>query len=368
MKILTVVGARPQFIKAAPVSFALRDSGHTEFLVHTGQHYDHGMSQVFFDELGIPEPDVNLGVGSGSHGLQTGRMLIALEKVIDEQKPDCVLVYGDTNSTLAGALAAAKLHVPVAHVEAGLRSFNRQMPEEHNRVLTDHCADLLFCPTQTAVNNLANEGIADGVHLVGDTMYDAVLRFTDIAKERSDILDRLGLQPSSYLLATVHRPYNTDNPEALRNILEALAEAGAPVVFPVHPRTLGKIHKFDLLELLQYRRENNSTVAQGSLPHVLLIEPVGYLDMLMLQSNARLIITDSGGMQKEAYFHKVPCITIRPETEWVETVEAGWNVLTQTNKHAILDALNRSFSTNEMENEIFGEGQASQAIMYHLLF
>ena len=252
MKVLHVVGARPQFIKAAPVGKALRAAGHTEVLVHTGQHYDDEMSAVFFRELEIPEPDYNLGVGSGPHGWQTGQMLMRIEEVLMAEKPDWVLVYGDTNSTLAGALAAVKLYIPLAHVEAGLRSFNREMPEEHNRVLTDHCSDLLFCPTQTAVDNpstgsghrLAREGITQGVHLVGDTMYDAVLQFAEIACQRSTILQDLGLKPKGYLLATVHRPYNTDVPENLRNILAAFAEIEEPIIFPVHPRTRQRIVEF----------------------------------------------------------------------------------------------------------------------------
>ena len=246
MKIASVVGARPQFIKAAPVGKALRAAGHTEILVHTGQHYDDGMSAVFFRELEIPEPDYNLGVGSGSHGWQTGQMLIRIEEVLLAEKPDWVLVYGDTNSTLAGALAACKLHIPLAHVEAGLRSFNREMPEEHNRVLTDHCSDLLFCPTQTAVDNLAREAITQGVHLVGDTMYDAVLQFSEIARHRSTILQDLDLKPKGYLLATVHRPYNTDIPENLRNILAAFAEIEEPIILPIHPRIHQGIVEFGL--------------------------------------------------------------------------------------------------------------------------
>ena len=347
MKILTVVGARPQFIKAAPVSKALRAAGHHEYLVHTGQHYDYAMSQVFFDELGIPQPDVNLGVGSGSHGRQTGEMLMRLEAVIQEQQPDWVLVYGDTNSTLAGALAAVKLHVPVAHVEAGLRSFNREMPEEHNRVLTDHCADLLFCPTQTAVNNLAREGITQGVHLVGDTMYDAVLQFGELARQRSRILETLGLTPKRYLLATVHRPYNTDNPENLRSILSAFVECGETVIFPVHPRTQARLAEAGVLEMLQ------------SAPQVRLIEPVGYLDMLMLEQNARMILTDSGGMQKEAYFFAVPCVTLRPETEWVETVESGWNVVVGADSRRIVAAVSGEAWLAKSLAPIFGLGDAS---------
>jgi len=351
MKIVTIVGARPQFIKAAPVSKALREAGHTEFLVHTGQHYDYGMSQVFFDEMRIPEPDVNLGIGSGPHGWQTGQMLIHLEEAIRAQKPDSVLVYGDTNSTLAGALAAVKLLLPLAHVEAGLRSFNRDMPEEHNRVLTDHCADITFCPTQTAVNNLARESIARGVYLVGDTMYDTALQFATIARQRSTILQDLGLEQKGYLLATVHRPYNTDVAEHLRSILATFLEIEEPVIFPVHPRTRQKIG--ELYGTLSLPRSGS---------RLKLIEPVGYLDMLVLEENARLILTDSGGMQKEPYFFGVPCITLRPETEWIETVEAGWNILTGARSAEIQFAL-RSFSLPDKRPPIFGSGTASLEIV-----
>ena len=351
MKVAAIIGARPQFIKAAPVSKALRAAGHTEILIHTGQHYDYGMSQVFFEEMQIPAPDVNLGVGSGSHGRQTGQMLIGIEEVLSTEKPDWVLVYGDTNSTLAGALAGVKLHLPVAHIEAGLRSFNREMPEEHNRVLTDHCADLLFCPTQTAVDNLAREGITQGVHRVGDTMYDAVLQFSEMARERSIILQDLGLKPKEYLLATVHRPYNTDIEENLRNILAAFGEIGEPIVFPVHPRTRKKIAGLEgTLDL------------QRSASNLQLIEPVGYLDMLMLEQHARLILTDSGGMQKEAYFFGVPCVTLRPETEWVETVEAGWNVLAGADIGRIVMAT-REFPLPESCPTVYGDGQAAFGIV-----
>lgn len=347
MKILTVVGARPQFIKAAPVSRALRQAGHTEFLVHTGQHYDYGMSQVFFDEMGIPAPDANLGIGSGSHGAQTGQMLAALEGVMLEQQPERVLVYGDTNSTLAGALAAVKLHIPVAHVEAGLRSFNRQMPEEHNRVLTDHCADLLFCPTQTAVDNLAAEGIAAGVHRVGDTMVDAVLQFSAVARQKSTILQDLELEPGGYLLATVHRPYNTDVPENLAAILSAFEEIGETVVFPAHPRTRKMLEKFNL---------------KSETENLKLIEPVGYLDMLMLEQHARLLLTDSGGMQKEAYFFSVPCVTLRPETEWVETVDAGWNVLAGADRAQIVAAV-QNFVRPPAHPSLYGDGRAAEVVV-----
>ena len=347
MRIATIVGARPQFIKAAPVSKALRASGATEFLIHTGQHYDRQMSDLFFEELHIPEPDVNLEVGSGSHGWQTAEMLRRIERVLLDEKPDAVLVYGDTNSTLAGALAAAKLRIPLAHVEAGLRSFNREMPEEHNRVLADHCSDFLFCPTKTAVDNLAAEGITAGVHLCGDTMYDATLQFAAISRSRSTVLRDLNLTSGEYVLATLHRPYNTDVPENLTSILSAFRGIGEPVVFPVHPRTRQKI------------AELNWSSA-GS--NVKMIEPVGYLDMLALEENARMILTDSGGMQKEAYFFRVPCVTLRPETEWLETLEAGWNVLVGADTAKILDATRRRDWPSENQPELFGDGNAAARI------
>jgi UDP-GlcNAc3NAcA epimerase len=277
VKILSIVGARPQFIKAAPVGRALRKSA-DGILVHTGQHYDRELSAVFFEELDIPEPDVNLGVGSGSHGWQTGQMLIRIEEILLQERPDWVLVYGDTNSTVAGALAAVKLHIPVAHVEAGLRSFNRRMPEEHNRVLTDHAADLLFCPTQTAVYNLAAEGITEGVHMVGDVMFDALLYNAGLAAERSDALGHLNLQPGQYVLVTVHRPRNTDYPARLQAILNALKEIGhkTPVVFPVHPRTRQAITGLP----------STATGPDSRDSDLRLIEPVGYLDMLVLERHA----------------------------------------------------------------------------------
>jgi len=352
MKVVSIVGARPQFIKAAPVGKALRAVGHTEVLVHTGQHYDDEMSAVFFREMEIPVPDYNLGIGSGPHGWQTGQMLMRIEEVLMAERPDWVLVYGDTNSTLAGALAAVKLHIPLAHVEAGLRSFNREMPEEHNRVLTDHCSDLLFCPTQTAVDNLVREGITQGVHWVGDTMYDAVLQFAEIARQRSTILQELGLKPKGYLVATVHRPYNTDVPENLRSILTAFLEIGEPIVFPVHPRTQRKIAELGRMFDLERAACN-----------VRLIEPVGYLDMLVLEQNARLILTDSGGMQKEAYFFGVPCVTLRPETEWVETVEAGWNVVVGADRQRIVGVAHGHVWPQNTPPLLFGDGHASRAIV-----
>jgi UDP-N-acetylglucosamine 2-epimerase len=350
MKILTVVGARPQFIKAAPVSKALRRAGHLEFLVHTGQHYDHGMSQVFFDELQLPSPDLNLAVGSGTHGWQTGQMLIQVESAILAQQPDCVLVYGDTNSTLAGALAAVKLRKCLAHVEAGLRSFNRDMPEEHNRVLTDHCADMLFCPTQTAVHHLAHEGITRGVRWVGDTMVDALVQFSDLASQRSRILQELELTAKGYLLATVHRPYNTDVFKNLSSILSALMALDELVVFPIHPRTRQKIREMGLEKLI--------TSAQN----LRLIDPVGYLDMLILEQHACTILTDSGGIQKEAYVFAVPCITLRSETEWVETLETGWNRLSGTDRDCIIKSVS-SFEQPAAHPCLFGDGHAAERIV-----
>lgn len=310
MKIASIVGARPQFIKAAPVS-AVLSQDHNEVIIHTGQHYDHGMSSIFFDELGIREPDFNLGIGSGPHGLQTGAMLAAVEKVLLNEHPDWVLVYGDTNSTLAGALAATKLHFPVAHIEAGLRSFNRRMPEEINRVLTDHVSDFLFCPTTTSVENLSNEGIHQGVHLVGDVMYDVLLHFLPLAIKRSKVLDTLLVDPKTYCLATIHRAENTDSSNRLRSLLTCLELTGLPVVFPLHPRTALAIKEFNL-EL-----PNN---VKG-------IEPVGYLDMIALLKSAQTVLTDSGGLQKEAFLLGVPCITLREETEWVETIKQAGTYL-----------------------------------------
>ena len=310
--ILTVVGARPQFIKAAPVSRALARKGLREIVVHTGQHFDDAMSTVFFEELDIPTPAYNLEVNSLGHGAMTGRMLEKLEEVILTEKPHMVVVYGDTNSTVAGALAAAKLHIPVAHVEAGLRSFNRRMPEEINRVVTDHLSALLFCPTQTAVRNLAQEGVTEGVHASGDVMYDTTLAAVARAESRSTILEILGLLPKGYTVATIHRAENTDDPEQFMRLLAWLEEAArsTPVMMPTHPRTRRVI-------------EDLGVTPKG----VRLIDPLGYIDMTRLVHEAATIFTDSGGLQKEAYFHRVPCVTLRNETEWVETIEAGWNRL-----------------------------------------
>ena len=329
-KIVTVVGARPQFIKCAPVSRVLRRST-VEVLVHTGQHYDQAMSDVFFEQLKIPQPDYELNVGSGTHAVQTGEMLRGIEEVLRCEKPAACLVYGDTNSTLAAALAAAKLHIPVAHVEAGLRSFNRVMPEEINRVLTDHLSRLLFCPTGEAVANLAREGITDGVHQVGNVMQDALFDAADIAESHSTILSEHKLVPGSYYLATVHRAENTDRQDNLLGILRALAtlaESGHRVVFPVHPRT-----RKCLSEL-------NGTAGRA----IDMIDPVSYLDMVMLTGHAGLVLTDSGGLQNEARWLEVPCVTLREETEWPETVSGGWNLLAGADTQLILDCAHRMTS------------------------
>ena len=346
MKIASVIGARPNFIKAAPVSREIRKE-YNEILIHTGQHYDYEMNRIFFNELNIPEPDYYLGVGSGSHSYQTGEMLKRIEKVLIKEKPDIVLVYGDTNSTLAGALAAVKLHIKVGHVEAGLRSFDRKMPEEINRVLTDHCSDLLFCPTKTAVENLKREGITGGVYLTGDVMVDALKENINIAEKKSKILKKLDLKRKSYYLATVHRAENTDNFNRLKNIVNAFCKI-ENLVFPCHPRTERSLKKFGLWDMLQ------STVN--------IIKPVGYLDMLVLEKNAYKILTDSGGVQKEAYILKVPCITLRENTEWVETVEDGWNVLVGADREMIIKTI-EEFNPNEEQRDVFGDGKASKNIV-----
>ncbi|HKZ90439.1 MAG TPA: UDP-N-acetylglucosamine 2-epimerase (non-hydrolyzing) [Thermoplasmata archaeon] len=345
MKIASVVGARPQFIKAAPVSREVRRHN-VEILIHTGQHYDETMSDVFFEVLEIPRPDYNLGVGSGSHAVQTAEMMRGLEGVLEKEAPDLVLVYGDTNSTLAGALVAAKRHVPVGHVEAGLRSFNRTMPEEINRVMSDHLSELLFCPTQTAVDNLRREGITKGVHLVGDVMYDVALHSAQAARGR-DIVERLGLRPGDYVLVTLHRPGNVDDRETLRGIVDALVRCGRPVVFPVHPRTRKNLEAFGLWEALRGK--------------VTAIDPVDYLDFLALLMKAQKVATDSGGVQKEAYFFGVPCVTLRDETEWIETVEDGWNAVVGTETEDILHAI-ANFNPTGTKAKSFGDGHAAERI------
>ena len=342
MKTVSIIGARPQFIKYAPLSKELKKT-HKDVLIHTGQHYDYNMNKIFFDELGIPEPDHNLGVGSGSHAYQTSEMLKSIEDELIKEKPDMVMVYGDTNSTLAGALAASKLGIRVAHVEAGLRSFDKSMPEEINRLLTDHCSDYLFCPTRTAVDNLKQEGITKGVYLTGDVMVDA-LNFNKGIAERLNILDNFGLISKQYLVVTVHRVRNTDVQENLENIANALVklcELEETIVFPVHPRTMKLLKTNGLFNRLKQT--------------VMLTEPLGYLEFLMLLNHAKKVLTDSGGIQKEAYILKVPCITLRGNTEWIETVEDGWNILVGTDMEKTIEAA-RNFKPSRQYSKVFGQG------------
>ncbi|MEQ1726963.1 MAG: UDP-N-acetylglucosamine 2-epimerase (non-hydrolyzing) [Vicinamibacterales bacterium] len=333
---MSIVGARPQFVKAAVMSRAIR-AHHDEVIVHTGQHYDAAMSAVFFEELSIPAPEIQLGAGSGSHGQQTAAMLVGIEQVLEARRPDWVVTFGDTNSTLAGALAAVKLQIPVAHVEAGLRSFNWNMPEEINRVLVDRMSTLRFCPSQTAVTNLASEGMHSGIHLVGDVMAEALAMAMPVARSRSTILAEAGVRDGAYILATVHRAENTDDPSRLRAIVDALNALTEPVVLPLHPRARKAIEA--------------AGVVLAS--HVRAIGPVGYMDMVRLLTGARLVMTDSGGLQKEAYWAGVPCVTLRDETEWVETTECGWNVLVGASSERIIDAA-RTFAPAACRPPLYG--------------
>jgi UDP-N-acetylglucosamine 2-epimerase len=368
MKIVTIVGARPQFIKAGAVNRAIQEinkgkSRIREIWVHTGQHYDYLLDKVFFEELKLPMPDYHLEVGSGSHAKQTGLMLERIGEVLEKEKPEAMIVYGDTNSTLAGALAAAKLNIPIGHVEAGLRSYNPAMPEEINRLLTDHLSTFLFCPTDQAVRNLLKEGIKDGrtriVKNVGDVMYDSILYYSKVAEKKSTILHDLALaNPRSafcnpqYYLATVHRAENTDNSKKLKSILRVLNEVGrtAPVILPLHPRTKKMINRSHLFSLYK---------------GIKFIEPVSYLDMLKLEKNAKAILTDSGGVQKEAYWLKVPCFTLRDETEWVETVRSGWNVLVGSGVKRMVKEVGqgRRRGRDLKGSGVFGNGKASQKIL-----
>lgn len=350
-KIVTVVGARPQFIKAATVSriIALTD-GIDEILVHTGQHYDANMSDIFFEQLGIPEPDYNLGIGRALHGAMTGRQLEKIEEVLIEEEPDWVLVYGDTNSTLAGALAAVKLHIPVSHVEAGLRSYDHRMPEEVNRVLTDHVSTLLFAPTETGRTNLLAEGVSDArIRMVGDVMYDAAIFYKPRAI-KPEWFDGLGIAPGEFWLCTVHRADNTEEPERLMGIFNGLAESGSPVILPLHPRTREKMRKFDI------RAADN----------VHIVDPVGYLEIVWLESNCKGIATDSGGMQKEAYFYGKPCVTLRDQTEWIELKEGGNAVVCGADSAAIAQAIS-DVPVFYDQSLIFGDGTASDQVVAAIL-
>ena len=346
LRITTVIGNRPQFIKAAAVSRRIR-TGHSETLIHTGQHYDDEMSRIFFEELGIPAPDVELGIGSGTNTAQTARMLAALQPALAEERPDVVLVYGDTNSTLAGALAGAQAQIPVAHVEAGMRSFDRAMPEELNRVLTDHASDLLFCSTVTAVENLEKEAAAGEVHMVGDVMADVSLAFSPIAAERSRALAELGLGARDYLLVTAHRAGNVDIPARLERLVALVERLPDEVVFPLHPRTAKRLGETGLRD----RLERAAT----------LTPPLGYLDFLELTRNARAVLTDSGGVQKEAFLLETPCVTLRDTTEWVETVAAGWNVLVDLDADAALAALEQPVPAGQRP-DLYGGGRAAERI------
>ena len=353
MKIMTIVGARPQFIKAASVSQAIDLTGACEeILLHTGQHFDANMSEVFFEELGIRPPKYNLGIGGGTHGQNTGRMIEGIETILFSEKPDWVLVYGDTDSTLAGAVAASKLHIPVAHVEAGLRSFNRRMPEEINRKVADHLALLLLTPNESAVRILASEGIkGDCVRNVGDVMFDAALHFGVRAEQVSRILERLSCVPGEYVLATVHRQENTDNPQRLGRILDAFGQMHFPVVLPLHPRTQKYISAFSL----KFPK------------NVILTEPLGYLDMVMLEKSAALIATDSGGVQKEAYFHKVPCVTLRDETEWRELIDLGWNLLASPDAPDFFEMMLAERRPGNLSDSPYGTGHAAQLVVESIL-
>jgi UDP-N-acetylglucosamine 2-epimerase len=348
MRILTVIGNRPQFVKAAAVSRLLRRE-HDEVLVHTGQHYDDELSRVFFEELDVPAPDRQLNAGGGSNTEQTARILGLLEGVIAEEQPDMVLVYGDTNSTLAGALAAAQARVPVGHVEAGMRSFDRAMPEELNRVLTDHASDLLLCSTETAVHNLEREAAAGQVELVGDVMADVSLAFRAIAEERSTALEDHGLEPGGYVLATAHRAGNVDDPQRLELLVALLEAVPGPCVLPLHPRTAARLEAAGLRERLEAG------------PRMWLLPPLGYLDFMKLALHARAVLTDSGGVQKEAYILGVPCVTMRESTEWVETVQAGWNTLVGLDAEAAVAALEAPRPGGERP-DLYGAGRAAERV------
>lgn len=375
MKIVTVIGARPQIIKAAALSRAIKEHFEKEVkevIVHTGQHYDDNMSQVFFDELGIPAPNYNLGVGSASHGVQTAKMIEGIEEILLKEKPDYIVLYGDTNSTLAGAVAASKIHVPIVHIEAGLRSFNKSMPEEINRICCDHCSTLLFSPTATGYKNLVNEGFNPdnkrrftidnpGIYHCGDVMYDNSKHFANIADKKSQILDKEGLRGVDYVLCTIHRDNNTDQPERLNAIFKALLKISESktVVLPLHPRT-SKLLNVNLEKSLFEKITNN--------PNIKILPPASFLDMIVLERHAQMVVTDSGGVQKEAFFFQKPCLILRTETEWKEIVECGAAVITDADEERIIKSFN-----NYMENpphkfpEIFGDGKAAEFICKELL-
>lgn len=357
VKIITIVGARPQFIKAAAFSRWVRNracEGIVEKIIHTGQHYDDNMSKVFFRELDIPAPEFHLELKGSSHGHMTAGMLLDIEDILTDEKPDCLLIYGDTNSTLAGALAAVKMHIPIAHIEAGLRSYNRNMPEEINRVLSDQISTRLYCPTDNAIQNLAREGIIDGIVNVGDIMYDVALYYRDIAMQNSDVFSRMNVEKKHYILSTIHRAENTDDKIRMSAICSALREIAevAPVIMPLHPRTRKILAREGL---------------DASLGKVNIVDPLPFLDMVRLQIDARAILTDSGGLQKEAYFHQVPCVTIRDQTEWVETVEAGWNCLVEPEAAIISETAIKATAPDKIHEGLYGNGNTAQLIYDDLI-
>jgi len=371
MKIITIVGARPQIIKAAAISRVIAARNMVEeIIIHTGQHYDDNMSEIFFRELGIPLPNINLKVGSGSHGEQTAVMIEKIEKVLIEEKPNAIVVYGDTNSTLATAVAASKIHVPIVHVEAGLRSFNKKMPEEVNRIMCDHVSTLLFSPTNTGLSNLINEGFnlnSDGIATMdnpqiyhcGDVMYDNSIYFSELSDKQSNLINELGIEENKFILSTVHRNDNTDNVENLQNIFQSFIEIGQmyqmPIILPLHPRTSKMMEKILPKELLIKIRESK---------YIRIIPPASFLDIISLEKNCKLVITDSGGVQKEAYFFKKPCIILRPQTEWVEIVETGSAVITDANKQKIIAAVADLFSIKKLDfPPVFGDGKAAEFIV-----
>ena len=348
MKIVTIVGARPQFIKAATLSRAIKTRNDVnEVIIHTGQHYDPNMSDVFFEELNIPQPDVNLEVGSGSHGKQTAKMLEGIESVLIKENPDWVLVYGDTNSTIAGALAAAKLNIPIAHVEAGLRSFNRRMPEEINRIATDHIADILFAPTRNAMDLLAKEGLTNKSIFTGDVMYDSILHYRNLAAERYSLKDIVDAESDKYYLATIHRQENTDSIKNLQNIFLAFSDLDLPVIIPLHPRT------FKIMDEITHRS------------NVKIISPVSYLEMITLLDNSKKVLTDSGGLQKEAFYMGKPCLTLRDETEWIETLEDGWNYIVGADITKISDKIH--LNPSAPQKDFFGDGKAAEKILDYMI-
>lgn len=352
MKILTIIGARPQFIKAVSFSRYLKSSPDIqEIILHTGQHYDNNMNDNFFSELDIPRPDYNLGVGSDTHARQTAKMMIGIEDIALKEKPDFILIYGDTNSTIAGALAGAKIHIPVIHIEAGLRSYDREIPEEINRVVSDSISTILFCPTETAVNNLKKEGITNGVYNVGDIMLETYLFYKNKALKNSSILNRLNLKPKEYILCTIHRASNTDNIINLKNIFIGLTDSKGIVILPIHPRTKKIINQ-------------DKSIKKSIGKNINIIEPVGYFDMISLEANAKKIVTDSGGVQKEAYFNKIPCITLRENTEWVETIEQGVNQLVGVDPGKIKESINNFYpQEQDYSKQLYGDGKTSEKII-----